>query len=105
MMPSFRPLALVLAVCLATVALAPRIRAQDSSTAAIRGTVTDPTGARIAGAAVSAERENAGGGRSTTTNSAGDFVLQFLPPGTYNVRVNAPQMSPEIRSGIRAEVG
>jgi hypothetical protein len=79
--------------------------AQDSSTGAIRGTVSDPTGARIAAANVTARRANAGVVRSVITDLNGNFTLDFLAPGDYVVRAEASQMAAEERSGIRLEVG
>ena len=97
-----RPSVRLLFVLLALVCLA---AAQDSSTGAIRGTVSDPTGARIAAARVAAQRANAGVVRSVITDLNGNFALDFLPPGDYVLRVEAPQMAPEERAGIRLEVG
>src|SRR3954465_5063061 len=84
---------------------APLASAQDSSTAAIRGTVADATGARIPGASVTAQRAATGFTRSVKADSAGVFAVDFLPPGEYSVRVEAAQMAPEVRSGVHAEVG
>src|SRR4051812_4564294 len=89
-------------VALVSLALAAHCAAQDSSTAAIRGTVMDTTGARIAGAAVTAERAGAGVARSLKTDSNGSFNFGFLPPGDYTIRVDAPQMASETRTGVAA---
>src|SRR3954463_11514362 len=83
----------------------PSASAQDSSTAAIRGTVADATGARIPGASVTAQRAATGFTRSVKADNAGAFALDFLPPGEYSVRVEAAQMASEVRSGVHAEVG
>jgi hypothetical protein len=52
----------------------------------ISGTVSDPSGAKIAGASVHVL--NGALERDTTTNDAGHFNLP-LPPGTYVVTINA----------------
>ncbi|MBI2679318.1 MAG: TonB-dependent receptor [Candidatus Koribacter versatilis] len=96
---------LTFAALLLALAATPFAAAQDSSTAAIRGTVADATGARIAGATVTAQLANTGATRTATTNKAGEFVFQFLPPGRYTVRAEAPQMAPQVRSSVSAEVG
>src|SRR5579859_5065697 len=62
-------------------------RAQGSS-GTIRGQVTDPAGASIPGAAVSASNGH-GTSRSATTDVRGEYVLGNLPPGAYTVRVSA----------------
>ncbi|MDP9267623.1 MAG: TonB-dependent receptor [Acidobacteriota bacterium] len=95
----------LLASLLFALALVLTAAAQDSSTAAIRGTVADATGARIAGATVTAQLVATGFSRSVKADSSGAFALSFLPPGDYSVRAEAPQMSPELRSGVHAEIG
>jgi hypothetical protein len=62
--------------------------AQD--TASITGTVTDPTGAAIAGAQVSVLSQEHGINRATTSNASGDYLFAALPIGPYNLTVAAP---------------
>src|SRR5437899_4957816 len=62
-------------------------RAQD--TGYISGTVTDKSGAAVAGAEIVVN--NVGGSltRTTTTNTDGAYVVAALPGGTYNLVVTA----------------
>ena len=53
----------------------------------INGTVTDRTGAAIANATVVAVQTDTGATHSTVSSSAGGFLLQDLPLGTYSVTV------------------
>jgi len=62
---------------------------QTSSTGALSGTVTDPSGAVIVGASVAAENIGTGAERSTTTDSSGTYKLSLLPPGNYHVKFSA----------------
>ena len=62
---------------------------QTSSTGALSGTVTDPSGAVIVGASVAAENIGTGAERSTTTDSSGSYKLSLLSPGKYNVKFSA----------------
>lgn len=78
--------------------------AQDASTSAIRGIVSDTHGARIAGASVAAINTATGVTRATATSSEGVFSLQMLPPDTYEVRVSAPGMAIQSRT-VRLEIG
>jgi hypothetical protein len=51
----------------------------------INGTVTDPTGAAIAGASVVALQTDTGISHTTVSSSGGEFLFQDLPLGNYSV--------------------
>jgi hypothetical protein len=53
----------------------------------IRGTVFDPSGAVIAGAAVTATRASTGELRRTTSDAAGNYALVNLEADTYEVKI------------------
>src|SRR5713101_7250804 len=55
----------------------------------IMGTVTDQTGAVLAGAAVTVIDTQRGPARTLNTDSAGEYNAPNLIPGTYIVRVEA----------------
>jgi carboxypeptidase family protein len=95
------PALLALAVLLLTTYLP----AQDGSTAAIRGTVSDRTGARMAGARVTLTDEATRLQRTADADADGAFAFNLLPPGMYTLAIAAPGMAAQTRSGIRAEVG
>jgi hypothetical protein len=59
-------------------------------TAAIVGTITDPSGAPITGATVTASDTERGTVWTATTNDSGAYNLLRLPVGTYTVKVTAP---------------
>jgi len=54
----------------------------------ISGTVTDPSGAGVPEAQVTAINELTGIERSVTTNASGFYVVQSLPPARYSVKVS-----------------
>src|SRR5215510_1233799 len=56
---------------------------------ALAGTVSDSSGARIAGATISVETEGTPTKRQTKSNGLGEFRLESLPPGHYRVMVMA----------------
>ena len=56
--------------------------------AEIVGTVTDPTGAVVAGASIEVREISVGKTRTATTNAAGQFSLSGVPAGDYIVRVS-----------------
>jgi hypothetical protein len=68
----------------------------------LRGTVSDATGARIAGATVSASAKHFSFARTVKTNKLGEFSLESLPPGEYEVKVEASGFA--IRTGT-ASIG
>jgi Carboxypeptidase regulatory-like domain/TonB-dependent Receptor Plug Domain len=62
---------------------------QSATTGALQGTVTDPSGAVITGATVTATNLATGQSRDTTTDSSGSYKLSLLPPGNYSVKFSA----------------
>lgn len=79
----------LLSILLLTVFCIPQtLVAQES--ASITGTITDPTGATIAGAQVTVASPERGIDRSTQTNSDGEYSVPALPPGSYTLTVSAP---------------
>jgi hypothetical protein len=72
---------------LALLSLSPLSRAQD--TGYIGGTVTDKTGAAVAGADVVVALEGGSLKRTTSSNADGAYVVAGLPGGTYDVTVTA----------------
>jgi len=71
----------------------------------ILGTVTDQTGAVIAGATVSVIDTERGLARTLTTDDAGEYNAPTLTPGTYTVRVEAKGFKALDRQNIALEVG
>jgi hypothetical protein len=64
-------------------------RAQSAATGTIVGRVVDPQGAVILDAKVTAVNTATGVSRSVNTTSSGDYVIASLPPGTYDIKVQA----------------
>src|SRR5208282_5394631 len=79
----------VLGLLFLVVATATNLHAQSATTGALTGTVTDPSGASIAGASVTATNLGTGQTRDTTTDSGGSYKLSLLPPGNYSVKFSA----------------
>ncbi|HSD46389.1 MAG TPA: TonB-dependent receptor, partial [Pyrinomonadaceae bacterium] len=63
--------------------------AQQAARATLSGIVTDPHGAAIAGVKITATLDGAGLKRETVSNEQGFYVLTELPPGDYELRVEA----------------
>jgi hypothetical protein len=79
---------IMLGCALALCACMPAAIAQ-TVTGSITGEVTDPSGAVITGARVSAHNIDTGVDAATTTDSAGAYTIKFLPIGHYQVTVQA----------------
>lgn len=91
-MKTMKPLTVALSFFLALVLLttaSPLMWSQEV-TANIVGTVSDPSGAPIKGAAVAATDVDRGTVWNAETNGAGAYNLLRLPIGTYTVKVTAP---------------
>jgi hypothetical protein len=74
------------------------LQAQDR--AELNGTVTDPTGAIVAGANVELSSAATGYRRLTTTNTAGIYLFSSLPVGTYDISVTKDGFKPYQIRGI-----
>ena len=74
---------------LASLVAAAIATAQVGGSGTIQGTVTDPSGSVVAGAAVIASNVETGVETSRKTTEAGFFVLSPLQPGEYTVTVKA----------------
>jgi hypothetical protein len=76
-------------VLLSILAVAPSMMAQTSSTGALTGTVTDPTGAVVANVTVTLTNTDTGQARTATTGSDGTYKIGLLPPGSYRIQFEA----------------
>ncbi|HEV7513020.1 MAG TPA: carboxypeptidase-like regulatory domain-containing protein, partial [Candidatus Acidoferrum sp.] len=90
---------LLLLICLCS----PFARSQVSAT--LSGVVTDPSGAAVVAASVTATNLDTGLSRDTLTNQAGAYRFLALPVGRYELRVKKEGFAQEIRTGIRLVVG
>ena len=76
--------------------------AQD--TGSITGTVTDPTGAAVAGAQVTVASPDHGIDRHTVTNASGEYNQSGLPGGTYDIAVTAGGFKKYQAKGVKLDV-
>jgi hypothetical protein len=77
------------AYCFALLAGAGYLFAQAGGTGTIQGTVTDPSGAVVTGATITATNLATGVRTERKTTDAGFFALSLLPAGDYSVTVAA----------------
>ena len=71
--------------------LAPNAMAQETAT--VTGTVTDATGALIPGAEVTSTNNNTGISTLAISGETGNYTLQALQPGPYNIVAALPGFS------------
>jgi hypothetical protein len=72
---------------------------------AINGTVTDPSGAAVAGATVTATDTATNIAHNTVATTEGQFAFQDLPPGTYSVTVTAAGFQKTTVSNVIVSAG
>lgn len=77
----------------------------QASTADLRGIVTDPSGAVVPGATVTARSGATGITRSVTTNDEGTYQIFALPPGEYEISAEAATFKRTVVSAVRLTVG
>src|SRR5580700_6154507 len=70
----------------------------------ILGTVTDPSGAVVSGAKVSAKNTGTGHERATETSGDGSYSIPELPIGTYNVTVTQSGFQTFVANGVVVDV-
>jgi hypothetical protein len=77
----------------------------QAASADLSGTVTDPSGAVVAGATVHAKGISNGISRTVTANSSGEYQIIGLPPGEYEVSAEASTFKKVSISPVRLTVG
>ena len=92
------------------------VKAQ-TTTATMLGTVTDTSGAVVPGAQVTARNTQTNLMRAATSNDQGEYRMDFLPVGHYQLEVSATgfkravlrdivlQVSQEARADVKLEIG
>src|SRR5947209_3258902 len=73
-------------------------------TGTILGTITDPTGAVISGATVTAKNVATNETRTFTSDAEGSYRFSALPSGTYTVTATSPSFRTAVVSNLALEV-
>src|SRR5215475_1729461 len=92
----FFPLSLLIAIAVAAPAQTP--------TGALQGSVTDPAKAIISDAVVTVKNKQTGAERAVSSKSSGEFFINNLLPGEYEVKVMAKGFKTYI-SSVTIQVG
>src|SRR6266852_1887774 len=91
----------ILFVCLA---LTGGAFAQQASITSIVGRVTDPSGAALPGASVTAVEDGTQQTYSGKTNEEGLYSFPFVRVGTYTITATAPGFATMVRKGVLVQV-
>ena len=75
------------------------------TTARLTGTVSDPSGAVVVGAAVTVQDLGTGFTRTTNSTSTGQYLFPSLPVGTYQITVSMAGYKSYVQKGIVLSVG
>ncbi|MGD0292604.1 MAG: carboxypeptidase regulatory-like domain-containing protein [Terracidiphilus sp.] len=89
----------LLAVCAALICASSGAWAQGYGS--ISGTVTDATGAVVAGATVTATQAGTGLAMKTSTGGEGLYVFPTLAPSTYNISVSHPGFAKYTKQSVQ----
>src|SRR5437762_2772460 len=73
--------------------------------ATVNGSVSDPSGALIPGAEVTATNVNTGISTTQITNETGTYVFASLQPGTYRVSASLPAFQTQIYQDVQLSQG
>src|SRR6266566_8487918 len=84
--------------------LACAVSSAQQITGNIRGTVSDPSGAVVQNAAVTARQIETGLVRTATTDRGGSYLLLELPVGHYRLEVAATGFQKYLQEGIALDV-
>jgi hypothetical protein len=79
--------------------------AQNVATGAISGTVTDPNGAAVAGAAVTVTDQNKGFSHPGTTDTSGFYTVESLVDGTYTVTISKDGFKQSVTTDVHLDPG
>ena len=80
------------------------LHGQTANTGAIAGVVSDPSGALVPRAAVAINNRATGEKRDLDTDAEGNFSVQFLPSGNYDLTVRAAGFEPLTLTGVQVQI-
>jgi hypothetical protein len=74
--------------------------ATAQSTSSLNGSVTDPSGAAVAGAKITLTEPATGSQRTSTSNASGLYQFLEVPPGNYRLEAAASGFAPFVASKV-----
>jgi outer membrane receptor protein involved in Fe transport len=98
-------LSVILAIAVFLVGTGSALAQGGASTAQLNGTVTDPSGASVAGAAVTVRNTDTNTTSTATSNDRGFYFLANLNPGNYELKASYKGFANYTQTGIVLTVG
>ena len=77
---------------------------QTANTGAIAGSVSDPSGASVAAAALIVKSQATQEERDLATDAEGSFSVPFLTPGNYDLTVRAAGFEPLVLKSVQVQI-
>src|SRR6267143_1745560 len=96
---------LAASLCAACLVFVTRTANGQAAYGTIIGTATDPSGAGVPNAEVTAMDTEKGVSQATTTNDSGNYTLSNLTPGNYKVTIVAKGFKTYIQANLPVIVG
>src|ERR1051325_10191065 len=91
-------------ILIAILLLSTGLLGQTASTGALSGTVTDSSGAVVAGVSVKVTNEVTAESRTVSTERDGSFLAPLLLPGKYGLEVASKGFKTLVRTGVQVFV-
>jgi Carboxypeptidase regulatory-like domain/TonB dependent receptor len=104
-MKNFFRLAFAFALAILLVSSSVPAHAQGLGNASLSGTVTDPSGGAISGAAITVRNPATDVSYTGTTNASGYYAIANMQPGTYELKVNFSGFANYTQTGLILSVG
>ncbi len=95
----------ILFLALSLLLLSSSAFAQGTASSALSGTVTDKNGAVIKGATVTVNNRANGQTRTATTGDSGEYRIDLLPAGRYDIKVSATGFGDVTSESVQLLVG
>src|SRR5256714_6047352 len=95
----------ILCFALSMIVLTVPAFAQGTASAALGGAVSDKNGARIKGATVTVTNKGTGQSRTVATDDSGEYKIDFLAAGSYDLKVTASGFGDATSEGLELLVG
>jgi hypothetical protein len=103
-MLSKRVVLVVVALCCLFALMPSALLPQSSTTGAVTGLVTDPSGSVVPGATVTLIQQDTNVTQSTTTDSSGRYLFAAVNPGLYTLKFSGKGFRTSTISHIQVEV-